>query len=337
MKKKAGFAVMLASFLLVAGCSSDGEGSSGDGTAKYGVLYSNCVKADTRFVSVSDSGENLGEKKASLKCATYMEPDQDNGHILISEGSNQIGRLSSNYDLKTEEMEGLVTFYKKDKDLTLVAYNREKDNVLHITQNGKSKQIKHEGFISAATYDENYIYLFVDVSQDVDVPKIQVIDRKKLDNFKEIELKSEQGEVRQMVLIGDKVVMTSGGENYKKLTVLDRKSWKVDSIDLSFGEAEGIVQDGNHYIVYNHEGNLAKLDSSAKVVEQAKLSVEDVLRIQVDGDRLYVLTSLDEGDPNRAGEIRVFDKNGWKEVSKSTVPSLGKEILPQDFILLKSK
>ncbi len=337
MKKKAGFAVMLASFLLVAGCSSDGEGSSGDGTAKYGVLYSNCLKADTRFVSVGEKGENLGEKKASLKCATYMEPEQDNAHIVISEGSNQIGRLSSNYDLKAEEMEGMVTFYKKDKDLTLIAYNREKDNVLDIQQNGKSKKIKHEGFISAVTHDENYIYLFVDVSQDVDVPKIQVIDREKLDSFKEIELKSEQGGVRQMVLIGDKVVMTSSGESYKKLTVLDRKSWEVGSIDLSFGEAEGIVQDGNHYIVYNHEGNLVKLDSSAKVVEKAKLPVEDVLRFQVDGNHLYVLTALDEGASEGAGEIKVFDKNGWKEVSKSTVPSLGKDILLQDFILLKSK
>ncbi|MCS1351039.1 YncE family protein [Mechercharimyces sp. CAU 1602] len=296
-----------------------------------GVVYTNSLEEDSEFVVFNQGGEVTSSATIDAIGIFEIREDRD-GNILLPARFNT-GFTKINPSGSISEMESLdFPYYTKIKgDTRLTTFNSDLEyGKVEIKEEGKEGvEVKLDGILPSATFDDSYAYINADFPDVADRHMQYVLDRKSKKIIKKLVI--EHGNASDVSMINGKVVSVSNKED-PYLSVLEPGTWNVSNVKLPHPYSERIIPDGDHfYVLYSMSPYITMMDSNTfKEIKTFKADVP-LLQARVDDKYIYCLSQRED---QYAGLIHIYDKKTGEKKKEFLLPRK-RETLVQDLTLLK--
>jgi hypothetical protein len=311
--------------VLLTSCTS---GDLGFDRAEVGVIYTDALRKDSELVLFDQGGERVGSRRFDEMGIFRIVPDERGDWILPVQFGE--GRIRLSRDGK-EAKEGLRPFpidVLSKPGILLASYNSSlNSNTLEVElkKEGRTYLVELDGFLRVLEADEHRVYAFADL---VSAKKslLYVLDRKT--GRVEREIKLETGEADDILLSGDRVLLSSrsGGG---RIAVVEKKNWQVRYVTLPFAEPQYLLPDGARILVTHAgaEGRISILDAGTLQVADTVRLPQPIYKVCQASGKLYVLTQSHSRE--KGGEIGIYSMKDWKRERRWDLPVI-RDTLVQD-------
>lgn len=327
MIKKSIYFLLSFFLLILSGCSQSVDSLSNH---KLAVIYTDATQPDSELVFLNDQGEFQATQKFKEMGIFQLETTERGELILPVQFGNHIIYIHPDGKSSTTDSLQFPLFVIEKMGTRVSTYNSELDaGTLEIKEGQQTQQMRLDGFLRVANFDEQFIYVFASIISQKK-PVLYVIDRKQGNLVRTLDLKIDL--VTDLEIVDQHLLLTSV-DDQRSLARISLTDWSIEYIQVPIERPEFMLVEGEKiYLTYQEQATLSILDrATLQVIKNISLE-QPVFKAKVDDSFFYVLTPL-MNHKDLVGQIRIYDKKTWRLKDTWNLPAK-RDMLVQDFVLL---
>jgi hypothetical protein len=291
----------------------------------FGVIYTHANKEDSELVILDRSGKRVDAHQFHEMGMFQIEKGKEKRLVLPVRFGDKMFYIHREGQVLWNKTHAYPLDVKEDKQIRITTFNSAYDwGTLQIELPGKTYRLKQLGFLRTTTYDDKYIYAFVDFPE---AKKAKLIVVRRDNGKKQEEIPMPILHANDMKMIHGHLLISSNDNHF--LLDIHTKNWKLNKINLPFAQTQYILPAQEYiYVTYRGKKKVTKLNPKTFQVVTTNEVRYPIYKAEMDQKNLYILSQLEH--PSYAGVVSIYDLKTWILKKQFFLPQV-REMQVQDF------